>query len=70
MEPAVKLRKREVITVKVEKMPKNKTYRERFNSDDNMMIDEQSKFLRTRQKTDIVRHESTGGSRKHMNYFD
>jgi hypothetical protein len=69
MEPSIKMRKREIITVKVEKMPKGKSYRERFNSDDNMMINEQSKFLRTRQNTDI-RVESTGGSRKHMNYFD
>lgn len=71
MEPAVKLRKREIITVKVQKMPKNKTYRERFNSDDNMMLDEENKFLSTRQKTTMVRRESTGShSRRPLNLFD
>ena len=69
MEPA-KMKKKGVITYKFEKAPKNKGARDRFYSDENL-VEDQSKFSRTRQKTAIVRHESIGSSsKKHINFFD
>jgi hypothetical protein len=68
----LKMRKKGIITVKVQKEPKNKNYRERFYSDD-IHHDDHPKLSQMRQRTQVVsRPESSKnrGSLKIINFFE